>query len=51
MKVGSLVRAYNWEKNFSCELNCIGHITDRLNIYLKNDNDINLLEVKGFQHF
>ena len=41
----------NWEKNFSCELNCIGHITDRLNIYLKNDNKVNLLEVKGFQHF
>ncbi len=41
----------NWKKLFSCELNCIGHITDRLNIYLKNDNKVNLLEVKGFQHF
>lgn len=42
---------HSWKNLFSCELTCIGYTTDRLNIYLKNDKKINLVEIRGFQHF
>ena len=41
----------SWKQKFSCELTCIGHVIEKSNIYLKSDRGINLLEVKGYEHF
>ena len=41
----------SWKKIFSCELTCIGHVIDESNVYLKSGKQIDLLEIKGYEHF